>query len=291
MVSMNKYWYYLWMDLKQIRYLVAVADAGSFSAGARRAFVTQPTLSAAIAALETELGSKLFERGARGVAPTQEGSRILDRARAILREIETIKAAGRRAIPRKALKVGLLPTLPPSLVAGTLARLAKFDPTRNWRIEDAPLANLRQRLTNGRYDVIFTSFSGKQEKGHRRVELAQDIQVLAVAKSKRFNGLVTPEILQGQPLIVRTHCELLQSASRILDDWQVRPVVVAKTDSDARALAMVAAGLGACLLPDSLNHEGVVFARLEKVTLSRRLGLEWVKGTADGWLDEVGDRL
>jgi DNA-binding transcriptional LysR family regulator len=73
------------MDLKQIRYLVAVADAGSFSAGARRAFVTQPILSAAIAALETELGSKLFERGARGVAPTQEGSRILDRARAILR--------------------------------------------------------------------------------------------------------------------------------------------------------------------------------------------------------------
>ncbi len=51
------------MDLKQIRYLVAVAEAGSFSAAARRAFVTQPTLSAAVAALERELGVRFFERG------------------------------------------------------------------------------------------------------------------------------------------------------------------------------------------------------------------------------------
>src|SRR5258707_1239654 len=50
------------MDFKQIRYFVAIAEAGSFSAGARRAFVTQPTLSAAIAALEAELGFALLER-------------------------------------------------------------------------------------------------------------------------------------------------------------------------------------------------------------------------------------
>ncbi len=152
------------MDLKQIRYLVAVADAGSFSAGAKRAFVTHPTLSAAIAALEFELSSKLFERGVRGVTPKQEGSRILDLARVILREIEAIEADGSREIPKKALKIGLLPTLPPSLVEQTWVRLAKRDPTRNWRTEDTPLASLRQRLTNGRYDAIFTNLSAKERR-------------------------------------------------------------------------------------------------------------------------------
>jgi len=152
------------MDLKQIRYMVAVADAGSFSAGAKRAFVTHPTLSAVIAALEFELSSKLFERGVRGVTPKQEGSRILDLARVILREIEAIEADGSREIPKKALKIGLLPTLPPSLVEQTWVRLAKRDPTRNWRTEDTPLASLRQRLTNGRYDAIFTNLSAKERR-------------------------------------------------------------------------------------------------------------------------------
>jgi hypothetical protein len=88
---------------------------------------------------------------------------------------------------------------------------------------------------------------------------------------------------------VCAHCELLQTASRIVDDWQVRPVVVAKTDSDARVLGMVAAGLGACLLFDSLSHEGVAFARLEKVELSRRLGLEMDQGDSR-WLARRGGR-
>jgi DNA-binding transcriptional LysR family regulator len=79
------------MDFRQIRYLVAVADAGSFTAGARRAFVTQPTLSAAIAALEKELGSQLFERGARGVTLTAEGQRALAHARQALNAIQQMR--------------------------------------------------------------------------------------------------------------------------------------------------------------------------------------------------------
>jgi len=68
-------------------------------------------------------------------------------------------------------------------------------------------------------------------------------------------------------------------------------MVVAKTDSDARALALVAAGIGACLLPDSLEHEAVAFVRVDQVNLTRRLGLEWIKGAAGGWLDRITQRL
>ena len=81
------------MDFKQIRYFVSVAEAGSFSVGARRAFVTQPTLSAAIAALEAELGFALLERYARGVRLTPRGEEVLETARSILRKADQLKAA------------------------------------------------------------------------------------------------------------------------------------------------------------------------------------------------------
>jgi DNA-binding transcriptional LysR family regulator len=108
--------------------------------------------------------------------------------------------------------------------------------------------------------------------------------VLAFARGARPRGPITPRVVDARPLIVRSHCEFLEAASRILDDWHVRPQVIARTDSDARALAMVAAGLGACLMPDSFQHDGVVFARPDGVNLPRRLGLEWI-GTGRSWLD------
>jgi DNA-binding transcriptional LysR family regulator len=272
------------MDFKQIRYFVSVAEAGSFSAGARRAFVTQPTLSAAIAALEAELGFALLERHARGA----RGEEVLETSRSILRSAERLKAASGGKPPARPLRLGILLTMAPAFVAQCIARLRAIEPGRFWRTEDAPLPKLQQRLANGRYDVVLTVL-GPAARGHRQSELAADRQALAVSARTFPRGPVSPEILAGQPLIVRVHCEQLQSASRILDAWKVRPHVVAQTDSDARALAMVAAGLGFCLMPDSFEHPEVRMLRPEGVDLPRRLGFEWVKGGGDGWLDRALD--
>jgi LysR family hydrogen peroxide-inducible transcriptional activator len=267
------------MNLKQIRYFCAVAEAGSFTAGARRAFVTQPTLSAAIAALERELGEPLFDRRARGVRLTPAGERRLAAARAVLREVEALRAAPAPST-RKPRRLGLLPTLPPTFAAATLAHLQALDPAQPWIAEDAALAPLRQRLAAGRYDAILCVLD-TPARGHRQRELTRDAQALAVPRGTRGGGHVTPEILQGRPLVVRTHCEALHAASRILDDWRVKPRVVARTDSDARALALVAAGVGVCLMPDSLRHDDVVFLRPDGVHLPRRLGLEWIDRALD----------
>jgi DNA-binding transcriptional LysR family regulator len=278
------------MDFKQIRYFVAVAEAGSFSAGARRAFVTQPTLSAAIASLEAELGFAVLERHARGVRLTAKGEEALETSRAILRQAERLKAASGGKPRGRPLRLGILPTIAPAFVTDCIGRLQGLDPGRSWRTEDAPLAKLRERLASGRYDIILTAL-GPAARGHRQLELAADRQALAVSARAFPRGPVSPEILAGQPLIVRVHCEQLQPASRILDAWKVRPRVVAQTDSDARALAMVAAGLGFCLMPDSFEHPEVRMLRPEGVELTRRLGLEWVRGGGDGWLDRALDAV
>jgi LysR family hydrogen peroxide-inducible transcriptional activator len=278
------------MDFKQIRYFVAVAEAGSFSEGARRAFVTQPTLSAAIAALEAELGFTLLERHARGVRLTPKGEEVLETSRSILREAERLKAPSGGKPSGRPLRLGILPTIAPAFVVQCIARLRALEPRRSWRTEDAPLAKLRERLASGRYDVILSALA-PAARGHRQLELAADRQALAVSAHAFPRGPVSPEILAGQPLIVRVHCEQLQSASRILDAWKVRPRVVAQTDSDARALAMVAAGLGFCLMPDSFEHPAVRMLRPDGVELTRRIGLEWVRGGGDGWLDRALEDL
>lgn len=272
------------MDLRQLRYFVAVADAGSFSVGAKRAFVTQPTLSAAVSALESELGVRLLERSVRGVVLTAEGTRVLSHARSVLRETELLRSASRQASSSKPIRIGMLPTLPEPLLMTALARLRKVVAERLVQIEEAPAVQLRQRLSSGRYDLLVSTL-GKVEPGHRQILVAEDRQILAVAIDRLPEGPVTPKFLEGHPLIVRTHCEQLQAASRILDDWHVRPVIVAKTDSDTRAREMVASGLGACLMPDSFADDRIAKLTVRGVNLSRRLGLEWIRGAADGRFD------
>jgi LysR family hydrogen peroxide-inducible transcriptional activator len=228
----------------------------------------------------------LLERHARGARLTPRGEEVLETSRSILRSAERLRASSGGKPTGRPLRLGILPTIAPAFVARCIAQLQAIEPGRSWRTEDAALPKLQQRLANGRYDVVLTAL-GPAARGHRQSALAEDRQALAVSARAFPRGPVSPEILAGQPLIVRVHCEQLQSASRILDAWKVRPRVVAQTDSDARALAMVAAGLGFCLMPDSFEHPEVRMLRPEGVELTRRLGFEWVKGGGDGGLDRA----
>lgn len=85
------------MTLVQLRHLLALADAGSFSRAAKACFVTQPALSRSIRALEDSLGQPLFDRVGRRVELTPFGRDLLQRARAIVADVDELRASGRRA--------------------------------------------------------------------------------------------------------------------------------------------------------------------------------------------------
>ncbi|MEV4259484.1 LysR family transcriptional regulator, partial [Spirillospora sp. NPDC049652] len=76
----------VWMEIRLLGYVVAIAEEGSVSAAARRLHLTQPTLSRQLRDLERELGTRLFEREGRGLVPTEAGRALLRRARVILAE-------------------------------------------------------------------------------------------------------------------------------------------------------------------------------------------------------------
>src|SRR5262245_19763197 len=101
------------MELRQLRYFVGVAEAGSLLKASSRLHVAQPALGQQVAALEDELGSKLFERSSRGMSLTEAGRTFLEHAKAVLANVERARAAVREtaAVPRGEVVIGFPTTI------------------------------------------------------------------------------------------------------------------------------------------------------------------------------------
>lgn len=140
--------------LRQLQYAVAVAETLSFSRAAERCHVSQPSLSNQLAQLEAALGVRLFERDRRHVLATAAGEPMLERARAILREVDDlVDLAQRSADPLTGtIRLGVIPTLSPYLVSAVRPALRRAFPrlTLRW-IEDKTDA-LVKRLAGGELD-------------------------------------------------------------------------------------------------------------------------------------------
>jgi len=115
------------VNLKDLKYLVALADTGHFGKAAARTFVSQPTLSAQLKKLEEYLGVKLVERQPKNVQLTEVGRQVVARARRMLNEGEEIIAVARNNADPFAgkLKVALIPTIGPYLLAAGHAEAAQ----------------------------------------------------------------------------------------------------------------------------------------------------------------------
>lgn len=103
------------MNLRDLEYLVAVADHRHFGRAAEACFVSQPTLSTQVRKLEGELGVELFERNPRRITLTEVGREVVDHARSVLAEADTIRSVARRSTDPESgsIRLGLFPTLAP----------------------------------------------------------------------------------------------------------------------------------------------------------------------------------
>src|SRR5690348_16077344 len=106
-ISKSHFRYYLDMELRHFRYVVAVAEERHLTRAAERLGIQQPPLSQQIRALEAELGVQLFRRKPRGMEPTQAGAALAEEGRAILARAEHAAAAARRTARGDAGKLGL----------------------------------------------------------------------------------------------------------------------------------------------------------------------------------------
>ena len=143
------------LKLKDLRYLVAVADARHFGRAAARCFVSQPTLSAQLRKLEQYLGVQLVERQPRHITLTQAGEAIAARARGILdssAEIVTLAHALRDPLAGR-LRLALLPTIGPYLLPLVAPRIRKALPRLELMLYEYQTHTLLEHLHAGEIDV------------------------------------------------------------------------------------------------------------------------------------------
>lgn len=145
--------------LRQMQYIIAVADAGRFGEAARRLNVSQPSLSSQIAEVEASLDSVLFERSPGGALLTQKGEEFVRRARLVLRHVEDLRAAmqSEGSTLSGRIRLGVLPTIGPYLLPSAVRRLHELYPDLKLGIRDERSIDLENGLADGRFDIVIST--------------------------------------------------------------------------------------------------------------------------------------
>ncbi len=278
------------MNLRDLKYLVALADHMHFGRAAAASFVSQPTLSTQIKKLEDELGVPLVERAPRKVMLTPAGREAAERARRIVAEVEQLKEAARRSQDPEAgtVKLGIFPTLGPYLLPHVVPAIRTRFPRLELLLVEEKSDVLLQRLREGKLDASLLALPVDEEQMHVEF-LFEEPFVLAAPEhhplAKR-TGLTLAELNDQKLLLLEDgHCLREQAL-------EVCRLAGANEKSEFRATSletlrqMVAAEVGMTLLPLLAVQPPV--ARSENIHLlgfsdshpSRRIAMVWRKSSA-----------
>ncbi len=241
------------MELHQLRYFVAAAEAGSMTLAARRCRVAQPSLSQQVRKLEDGLGVVLFDRVGRGIALTEAGRALLPRARRILAEVGETRDHLRAEVESGAgrLAIGAIPTIAPYLLPPVLAALRTEFPACELVVREDLTAALVEAVVNHELDVAITSTPIEHELVETEVVGREELLVVAPASHPLAAvGRLTPEDLRTQPTVSlhEMHCLGAQIAG-FCARAGVRPDIVCRTTQLATVLEFVRLGMGVSLVP------------------------------------------
>ena len=260
------------MELYLLRYFLSLVETGSFTKAAQACLITQPTLSAGIKRLEEQLGVELFVRSNKRVFLTTAGTRFLPRAKAIIHEVNMAAAEIGRVEAAHVLRLGVLQTLPAAMVSGLLKGFAAAHPGLRFDLFDGTEQELLNRLDERGVDY---ALSLQRVADGQSLALFEEGYRLALPRSHPLAEAheIRGEDLANDSMIVRSRCEVLSETSRHFTDRNVRPPLVYRTAQDERALAMVGAGVGVTVMPDSYAAPDVVRVPLQGFAPRRTVAL------------------
>lgn len=250
------------MDIRELRYFAAVYRERNLTAAARTCFVSQPSISTAITNLEAELGTTLFIRHKKGVAPTASAEQFHTLARRIIDEADAARSLFRKPSTRTNLTLGLMRTLDVPRTIGLLKPLtARSD------------VALRLVGHDERADARIISKSMLRDDEHF-VALWSERYVAALPPSHplTLKDKLRAADLADVPMIDRCHCEQSEFFGRAA---QRRPSA-AIAQSEDWAMALVAAGIGIAIVPEGVakGHPDVAIREIE-VKIRREVGLAY----------------
>ncbi|HXF80389.1 MAG TPA: hydrogen peroxide-inducible genes activator [Usitatibacter sp.] len=273
------------MTLTELKYVVALAQERHFGRAAQKCFVTQPTLSLALAKLEDELGVKLFERNNNEVIATPRGLAIVEQARRVLDEVGKIQGIARGGDDQLAgtLRLGAIPTIGPYILPDLIPLLRKKAPSMPLSIEENLTGNLAPMLREGELDVVLIALPFSVPGVKTRVVYEEPFSVV-VPQGHPWESRksVKPSDLAGENLLVLNngHC----FRDQVLEACPGQPNTAMPEGRAGSSLEtirnMVASGLGVSVLPASALTPRYASKMFKAVPFaspvpSRKVALAW----------------
>jgi LysR family hydrogen peroxide-inducible transcriptional activator len=277
------------LNLKDLKYLVALADTGHFGKAAERTYVSQPTLSAQLKKLEEYLGVKLVERQPKNVQLTEVGRQIVVRARRMLDEGDEIIALARSNTDPFAgkLKMALIPTIGPYLLPRVMQKIRKTLPHLGLMLYEYQTEPLLKRLRDGEIDLGIIALPALQEGVESR-PLYEEAFTVALPNHHPLADKSTIKVadLKGQTLLLLEdgHC-LRDQALEVCSRVDVREAEDFRATSLETLRQMVVAGLGLTLLPELAvespfgSQRGLTIRQFGKPVPTRTVGAVWRKSS------------
>src|ERR1700733_12786309 len=277
------------INLKDLRYLVALADTGHFGKAAERTFVSQPTLSAQLKKLEAYLGVKLVERQPKNVQLTEVGKQIVVRARRMLDEGDEIVALARSNTDPFAgkLKVALIPTIGPYLLPRVMQKIRKGLPHLGLMLYEYQTEALLKRLRDGEIDLGIMALPAIADGIESRALYEENFTV-ALPNNHPLAAKTNIKVqdLKGHTLLLLEdgHC-LRDQALEVCSRVDVKEAEDFRATSLETLRQMVVAGLGITLLPELAvespfgSQRGLAVRRFANPAPARNVGAVWRKSS------------
>jgi len=278
------------VNLRDLRYFVALAETKHFGKAAERSYVSQPTLSAQIKKLENYLGVQLIERHPRRVTLTETGQKILPLARRILQESDEIIAIARNEHDPLSgkLKVALIPTIGPYLLPLVARKLRKQLPKLKLMLYEYQTQPLLEKLRNGEIDLGIIALPVALD-GLEAAELYEENFTVAVPNGHPLakRSSLRLDDLSGETLLLLEdgHC-LRDQALEVCSRVDVKEADEYRATSLETLRQMVAAGLGVTLLPELATRgpfgsgQGLTVKPFAKPVPTRTVGAVWRKSSS-----------
>lgn len=275
------------MDLRQLRYLVALAEEGSFTRAAASEHIAQPAVSQQIRRLEEEVGLALVERSTRRVALTEAGELLVVRARRIMAELDAaeIELQAFRGMMAGHVTIGAMHTMGPIDLSLALAMFSERHPDVQLTVREQSSEEMAEMLRVDELDLAFLSVTERVEShGLGLHQLISEELVVLLPQDHRLSKrrqLRMAELASESFVSFRVGARLRELLVFAGNQAGFEPRVTLESNESQRVRQLVSRGLGVAILPRSDADgpgAGIAVAKLIDPALSRDITLAWREG-------------
>lgn len=271
------------MELRQIRYFLAICEHGSFSRAAEACGVTQPALTKAIKAFEEQVGGPVFHREGRRLVLSELGRMVQPHFERLVGEQDAALTVAKnfRLLRQAPLRLGVLPTIGPARIGRFLSAFRESNPGVEVAVSEGPTEQLRRQLEAAELDVALANPVSGFDDAFRGVPLYRERYVVILPPGHALERLDTVPLaaLDEQDYVDRLACEMREMVMNVMSDRSIRLYAKFRSVREDWVQTMVLAGLGFAFMPEySVTVGGLISRPLVEPAVARDVHAFEVRG-------------